>query len=202
MNIIILGDKYQKRMKSKGCVGLIKINKKNFLTQQYDILKNRFPDCTIVYIYGFDGKRFLSYVDKNNGQYENTIFVYNKDYDKYNSSYSLNLIANYLNDDSMILFGDSLISNKVLDKFKEKRGSQVFVDTKNKTKLGCIINNTKIENISYDLDNYLPDIYFISRQHIDIFRKLITDPNNYNNFVFEIINKMIDLNHTITPHFI
>jgi hypothetical protein len=76
------------------------------------------------------------------------------------------------------------------------------MDKENKTKLGCIINNGKIENISYDLDNYLSDIYFISKQHIDIFRKLINDPNNHNNFIFEILNKVIDLNQTIIPYYI
>jgi choline kinase len=202
MNIIILGDKYQKRMKSKGCVGLIKINKQNFLSHQYNVLRNRFPDSKIVYVYGFDNKRFASYVDKNHKSYQNMIFIHNKDFDKYNTSYSLSLVSDYLNEDCMILFGDSIIKTKEFSSFKQKRGSQVFMDKENKTKLGCIINNGKIENISYDLDNYLSDIYFISKQHIDIFRKLINDPNNHNNFIFEILNKVIDLNQTIIPYYI
>ena len=39
MNIIVLGDKFQKRMKSKGCVGLIKINNKSIIQLQHKTIK-------------------------------------------------------------------------------------------------------------------------------------------------------------------
>ena len=65
MNIIILGDKYQKRMKSRGCVGLIKYNNKNIISHQYKTLHSIFPNANIIYVYGFDNKRFISYINKN-----------------------------------------------------------------------------------------------------------------------------------------
>ena len=66
MNCIILGDKFQKGMKSKGCSALLKINKKlNVLNNQYSVLKEIIPNINITYVYGFDGKRLLEYYTNN-----------------------------------------------------------------------------------------------------------------------------------------
>lgn len=202
MNIIILGDKYQKRMKSRGCVGLIKFNNKNILTHQYKVLKTKFPNAHIVYVYGFDNKRFISYVNKNLLTYPNMTLVHNSNFDKYNSVYSLSLVSNFLNQDSLILFGDYIPKNHTFHNFKKTNESQVFINTKTKTKLGCIINNNSVENIAYDLDNCLSEIYFISKNQIEIFKSLITSPSHYNYFIFEIFNKMIDANQKIIPNYI
>lgn len=202
MNIIILGDKYQKRMKSKGCVGLIKLYNKNILTHQYKGLKTKFPNANIIYVYGFDNKRFVSYVNKNVLNYPNIKLIYNPNYDKYNNVYSLNLINDYLNQDCLILFGDYVIKNTTFTNFKRTNESQIFISSKTKTRLGCIINNNMIENISYDLDNYLSEIYFISKNQIEIFKSLVTNPAHHNYFIFEMLNKMIDINQKIIPYYI
>lgn len=201
MNIIILGDKYQKRMKSRGCVGLIKFNNKNILNHQYKTLKHKFPNANIIYIYGFDNKRLLSYINKNLFSYPHLSLVHNTNYDKYNNVYSLSLAYEYLNQDCLIMFGDHIIKHQTFDHFKYTNESQVFVNKKIKTKLGCIINSAKVENISYDLDNYLSEIYFISKAHIETFRNLISNPLYHNHFIFEILNKMIDSQIKIIPFY-
>lgn len=201
MNIIVLGDKYQKRMKSKGCVGLIKQNNQHTISHQYKVLKKYFPDANIVYVYGFDSKRLLSYIDKHHESYEDLVMIHNTNYDKHNYSYSLYLAQKYLNDDCMIIFGDHLIKSGTFNNFKPNLGSQAFINTKQKSKLGCIINNSQIDNISYDLDNYLCEIYFISKAHIKQLRSLVSNTTYHNCFIFELINKMIDLNHKIIPYF-
>ena len=202
MNIIILADKYQKRMKSRGCVGLIKYNNKNILFHQYKILNNIFPYANIVYVYGFDNKRLVSYINKNSLDYQNIKFIYNNLYEKYNNAYSLSLAKDYLNDDCLLLFGEHVIKNITFENFKITPQSQVFIDKKIKTRLGCIINNNLINNICYDLDNYLSEIYFISKNHVSAFQQFTTNPNHYNSFIFEIINKMIDSNYQFTPFII
>ena len=117
MNIIILGDKYQKRMKSRGCVGLIKLQNKNILHHQYKILTNKFALSKIVYIYGFDNKRLLSYLEKNNQAYSQLEFVHNNRYDQYNNAYSLSLVKEYLDDDLLIMFGDKILTANTFSKF-------------------------------------------------------------------------------------
>lgn len=201
MNIIILGDKYQKRMKSRGCVGLIKTNNKNILSNQYSILKKYFPYANIVYVYGFDNKKFLSYIEKNHSVYNDMVLIYNENYEKHNNVYSLNLVKDYLNTDCLILFGDHILKNSTFNNFKPTSKSQVFVSKKNKNKLGCIINDRyAIENISYDLENYLSEIYFISKDQIGIFKNLVDNPMYHNYFIFEILNKMIDQNQELIPN--
>lgn len=201
MNIIIVADKYQKRMKSKGCVGLIKYLNKNILSHQYQILQNVFPKSNIVYIYGFDNKRLINYIDKKKQkqEYKYLQLIYNSQYDTYNNAYSLYLAKNFLNDDCIIFFGDNIIKSSTFKDFKITQESQVFIDNNSKNKIGCIINNNQIYNISYDLDNILSEIYFISKSQITLFKNLISDNNNYNYFIFEIINKMIDLNQNFSP---
>jgi choline kinase len=199
MNIIIVADKYQKRMKSKGCVGLIKYLNKNILSHQYQILQNIFPKSNIVYIYGFDNKRLINYIDKKKQkqEYKYLQLIYNSQYDTYNNAYSLYLAKNFLNDDCIIFFGDNIIKSSTFKDFKITQESQVFIDNNSKNKIGCIINNNRIYNISYDLDNILSEIYFISKPQITLFKSLVS--NNHNYFIFEIINKMIDLNQNFSP---
>ena len=117
-------------------------------------------------------------------------------------SYSLSLTKDFLNDDCLILFGDLILSKKIFDKFINKNDSQIFISKQNKNRLGCIINDNKIENISYDLDNYLTDIYYLTKFHANMIQNLLTNKINYNCFIFEIINKLIDMNQNIKPLFL
>lgn len=202
MNIIILGDKYQKRMKSRGCVGLIKLQNKNMLHHQCKILINKFPLAKIIYVYGFDNKRLLSYLDKNNELYKQLIFIHNNMYDQYNNAYSLSLVKEYLDDDILIMFGDKVITNSTFNRFTYSKFSQIFIDNNPQSKLGCVIHNNRIENICYDLDNRLSEIYFISKDQTKELKTLVSNPTLHNCFIFELMNKMIDSNKIIIPHFI
>lgn len=202
MNFIILGDKFQKRMKSKGCVGLIKTNNKPILHQQYSVIKQTFPKSKIVYVYGFEGKKFLSFIDKNHDAYKDLIPVHNPEYDNKNTAYSLYLASKYLNDECIILFGDHILHKKSFTHFKPTQQSQIFINRKQKNKLGCIINHNKIENIAYDLDNYLSEIYYISKRHSTILKDSVNDMTNHNCFLFELINKIIDNNQDVVPRYV
>jgi hypothetical protein len=64
-----------------------------------------------------------------------------------------------------------------------------------------VINNSKIENIAYDLDNYLSEIYFLTKNHSIMIKDLLKNKINHNCFIFEIINKLIDMDQNISPLF-
>lgn len=201
MNFIILGDKFQKRMKSKGCVGLIKVNGKNILQHQHHTIKSYFPEAKIIYVCGFESKKILSFVSKNPILKNDLIMLNNKDYDKYNNAQSLSVASVFLNEDTTILFGDNILHKKVFAGFEPSRGSQIFINNKQKNKIGCIIRDNSIRNIAYDLDNCLSEIYFLSSFHSQTTNKLLMNSINHNCFVFEIINKLIDNNQIIKPFF-
>ena len=204
MNIIILGDKYQKRMKCQGCSGLLKYKEHNIIYNQYVTLLDSFIEANIIYVYGFDAKRLVAYIDNNNLFYNRIKLVYNPDYEKYNNCYNLNLVKEYLNDDTLITFGNQPLSKSTFNNFNKNHDDvKVFINNKTKNKLGCIITSESlVTNISYDLENYLSEIYFIPKSRIEIFKSFVNNPMYYNCFIFEIINKMIDQNIRVSPNYI
>jgi len=202
MNIIILGDKFQKRMKSKGCVGLLKTsNHQTILQNQLGIINTVFDNPTIAYVYGFDNKKFLSFISKHDHLLKNVNLIYNSEYDQYNYAHSLYLAKDYLDSDCLILFGDSNLSVRLFNKFDTSDGTQIFINKHTKNKLGCIINNKIIENISYDLDNYLYDIYYLSKDHASYMKTVLETNIVHNYFIFELINKLTVSNNCIVKPF-
>jgi choline kinase len=200
MNIIILGDKFQKRMKSRGCEGLIKINNKPILELQYKNIKKVFPEAKVIYVSGFESKKLLSYTQKHIESYADLVVIDNKEYDRYNYTYSLCLAKDYLDSNCLICFGDSMMNKGLFNKFSINNGSQVFIDKKHKSALGCIINDNNIENIAYDLDNYITNIYYLSKRDSMAVKDMSSRTQNYNSFIFEIINKLISSDQHIKPY--
>lgn len=198
MNFIILGDKFQKRMKSKGCIGLVQLNNKPIIEHQYKNIKKTYPSSQIIYVTGFESKKLTNYLDKNQEQYKDLIIVNNRYYDKYSYGYTLSLISQYLNTECFICLGDNPLKN-ILPKYGSKVQSKVFIDSQNKHNLGCIITDSVVENISYDLDNYLADVYYLTSEHSLILQKLVSNKRYYNCFLFELINSLIDQKQTFQP---
>lgn len=200
MNFIVVGDKYLKGMKSKGCAGLIKLDKSlSIFDYQYKTIKSYFPKSVITYIGGFEYKKLENFIHKN---YPDVRLIANNHYEIKNDAYSLSLIKNYIIDNTFIMFGYTILNKKILDKFDTNLGSRVFVIKNHQTPVGCIINNNKIENISFDLPNHIEDLYYIAKNDISIFYSLVSDARYHNHFVFELLNKMIDNYHiTIRPSF-
>lgn len=198
MNIIILADKFQKRMKSKGCVGLIKDKKNKALIQkQYNSIKSIFPQSKVAYVYGFDAKRMDTYIHKYCDSFPDITFVRNEHYNEYNTTYSLYLSKNFLNDDCCIAFGDTFFSKTIFKKFNQTRGSQVFISNNAQSTLGSVIKDDTIQNIAYDLDNKLSEIYFLQRNEALSLQNII-DTKEFNQyFLFELINKLIDHKHKL-----
>jgi CTP:phosphocholine cytidylyltransferase-like protein len=200
MNIIILGDKFQKRMKSKGCMGLFKIKNEYIIFQQYKAIKKIFPFAKIIYVYGFESKKLLAATFKNKRMLGDIDFVYNKDYNKYNYGNSLQIVKDTIVGNTIICFGDVLLPNLSFLKKNKEETSKVFVGSGG-SGLGCIINNSKIENIFYDLIHPIQDLYFICSKDTIILKKILDNksPEIKNMFIFEIINKMIDKNVNFKP---
>lgn len=199
MNFIILGDKYQKGMKSKGCAGLIRIDKHHNLFQyQYSVVKKYFPSASIVYIGGFESKKIETFIKKN---YSDVTYVNNEEYENLNDGYSIYLIKEILNKDTFIVFGYNLLDKKLFEKFNIKLGTQVVVTPNSQKQIGCIINNNKIDNISFDLPNYIDDIYYLSTKDSIVLQNMVSSIQYKNYFLFELINKLIDAGTEIRPFF-
>lgn len=201
MNFIIIADKFQKRMKSKGCVGLIKDKKnKTIIEKQHSIINKYFPKSKIIYVYGFDHKRLESFIAKQK-KLDDITYIYNSDFETYNTVYSLYLAQEYLDQDCCILFGDQILYKSIFNNFEPDIGSQVFINPDSHSDLGCVIQNNIIHNISYGLTNDLSEIYFLCKSEVLAIREMIQTQNLHQYFLFEIINKLIDKHHTIYCHY-
>ena len=197
MNCIILGDKYQKGMKSKGCAGLIKINKQtNILQNQLNVLTSVFGNVPITYIYGFDNKKFIDFIDKSD---INISLVFNEQYNKYNHIYSLSLVKDLFNQDTIIVDGYKILHKKIFKKFVTPDSSRIFINNEgNYDNVGCVLNNDgSIENFNFDLSNSLESIYYLDAHCAKAMLPYLSDARNYNHFIFEILNKLIDHGHSL-----
>ena len=189
MNIIILGDKYRKGNKNQGCIGLIKINKStNLLQQQYRSIKGSFDSANVYYVYGFEHKRFSLYIENNN---YDICYVYNQHYEKLNEGFSIASIINSLNGGALIIDGSNILSSKAFANFDSKV-SQVFIDKTNKSNIGCTINHNVVENIFYDLNIGVHNMFYISQKDLPILKNELENPKTHNMFLFEIMNNCIN----------
>lgn len=192
MNIIILGDKYQKGMKSKGCPALIRLSKNsNILQNQYSILTKQFPQSKIIYVAGFEFKKIQTFLTN---ELPDIVLINNDKYNDYNDSYALSLVENYLNSDTLIIFGYHILSNKMFSKFDKKNGSQVFISDDSNSTIGCVLDNNRIINISFNLPNTLNNIYYLNNQATEYMKNYTQNIDFRNYFIFEIINLLSDKN--------
>jgi choline kinase len=206
MNCIILGDKYSKGMKSKGCPALINLTKsKNTLRKQYESLKSIDRDINIAYVYGFDEKNFVKHIQTNLNLNIHTI--YNKNYETFNYGYSLLLAEKFLSGFTIIMDGYYIPSRKIISEIKKKISSKVFISAKDKliksSSIGCIVNkDSVVSNIGYGLNNSIEDIFLLSPSSSSTIKHIVSSSNIRNFFIFEIINKAIDTKEIFRPFYL
>ena len=196
MNFIILADKFQKGMKSKGAVGLLNINKQKMIEHQYQHIKKKYPHAKMIYVYGFDSKKIEAYSQENK---KKILYIHNSQYETKNYAYSLYMAKEYLNDECFITFGDTVFKSSIFKKFMNDK-SQIFINKSRKNELGCIIADEVISNISFGLTNYISDMYFLTKQTANLIQSVISDNRYHNYFIFELINKTIDEGQAFYPY--
>lgn len=194
MNILILGDKYEKGKKSQGSQALISYNSKlKYIDHQHNTLQEWFPKANIYYVYGLGDKKFLSYY--NNNKKLGTIgIVYNPEYEIKNDVYSVYLCKeNVLSEQLLIIYGNSSIKKNQIQKILKSQKSSIFRNPDNTiSDIGCVYQNNTVLNIAYDLDTKISNMYYICKKDMDYFKSAIYNHNHHNKFLFEIFNMMID----------
>lgn len=203
-NIVILGAKPIKGMKSIGTISSVPVyGHKSILDLQLHNLKRRFHTDNIVYVRGYMGDK-LSDIDHKEIKY-----VDNNHYSLKNNAYSLKLAAPYLKkyDSTLILFNKVLFHYKIFNYLTRNKDSKIIIDnsSKNFYKIGCNINSQTniVNNLFYGLDNKLCGIYFLRGRENDMLMETLESRNNLDNeFVFEIINSIIEQGGRFSPMFV
>ena len=187
MDVVILGDRFKKGNKTNGCVGLLPITKRiNLIQYQYRVIKQNFPSAKIYYIYGFDNKKFLSFIKTNH--LPDMIYVFNERYDSFNEGFSLNLVNKNMSGDTLIIADNYLALYKNFANFNREE-SRVFIDKTKSSNIGCIINHNVVENIFYDLEEKIYNMFYVSHKDIGILKNELANITSSNMFLFEIFNK-------------
>jgi hypothetical protein len=76
--------------------------------------------------------------------------------------------------------------------------SSVFIDDNEDSELGCVINENVVANIAYDLPIKINHkIFFFTKKDANKILEILDNPKNHNNFIFELINKIIDTDSKI-----
>jgi len=197
MHVIILGDRFKRGLKSKGCPGLIKIDDSfNIFDNQHLIITNRFPNSKILYVAGFDLKRMRAFLKK---RYPSVDIIKNEHYMNFSDSQSLGVAGDYLCDDLLIVSGYSLLNSATFKGFVVDEYSKIFTSDK-PSKLGCITQNSMVTNISFGLPHGVLDLYYISSRDVQHLKNLAINRKYGNHFLFELINNLIDHDVVVRQH--
>lgn len=201
MNCLILGDKYQNGMKSKGCPALIAINNKTkIFDHQYSILESIVDNLNIYYVYGFDSKKFIEFYKNSSIEFTK---IYNEQYNQYNQAFSLSLAQKILDrDDTLIIDGYQRLNKALIKKLINNTHSTIIVNKNSNhdsESVGCIINQDSVVSLSLDLNNQVQNIYYLNKQCSFNLSRLLDNKKYHNNFIFELLNKLIDQGNIIKP---
>lgn len=187
-DIIILGSKSYKGIKSYGCLSNIIINNRTLLDIQICNAKKSFRTSNIFYIGGdrcsyVQSKYKIDYIDNSNKEYNNL--------------FAISLVKEKLkhNNPLLIFFNKTFFYPNIFEDIT-KNSSYAWCDKNsgNDYRLGLSHNNEgQILNISYDLQPTGCGVYFLNKVDKDRLLAIIDDTEAIKNmFLFEGINKLID----------
>lgn len=177
-------------MKIYGPKSLIKINgKHSIISRQLKIVRNKFEEHEIIVVCGDE----LNAVRKGISDTTNIKFVHNENATTTNVVYSIGLgLQQATTEKILIVYGDLIFEKCCLDlSFKQ---STVVVTTRGmKTEeVGCICNNTKLENIFYQLPLKWAQISYFCGKELKYLKEISLDKRYSNWFGFEAINEIIN----------
>jgi len=200
VSIVLLSEKSGYRMKSYGPIPLLKIGKRCLIDLQIDAIKSAFSDFEIVLCSGFDANKIVKYVrDKHSNI--NIRIVENQLYENSNSCESLRLCLNNITSSRILIMNGELIFNPDVLSLIKFSSSFIISEQEPNTNLevGATVNERgTIENFCYGIDNTWSEILFInSRRMAEDLRRIISEPDYKNKFMFEGLNELIKSSHEI-----
>lgn len=189
ISIIIPAAGIGRRMKSYGCKSLLKINHKNLIDIQIDVIKDTIVDHEIILIVGFDGERLINQTP------DDIIKIENENYYSTNisRSISMGLRATKDNDYVLIILGDVIFNNEAIQNIDFTKSCIVISNDMEESEVGCNISNKEnLEYMMFDLSNKWGQILFLTGKELRLFKKIVSNRNNDRKFCFEIINEVLN----------
>lgn len=201
VSIILLTAFPDKKIKSVGNKALLKLNKDiTVIEYQIQCLNKIFKNPQIIVVGGFDGKRLQKHINAKK--------INNLTYIEHDIGSSSNIgesilygIQQSLNDRILIYNSNIILNKEVILKLKNiTDSSYILYSKKCYGDFGCTIQNNKLVNCFFDMDNRIYDYLYFSKEDCDKFKHLIyTTTNIQKYYLFEIINMCIENSIDIAP---
>ena len=204
ISVVILATLPDSGIKSLGSKSLLTFKGKYFIEHQLDAirqgLKNKKYDITIMS--GFDNQRMIKFLSPISKKHNIQIIKQNYD-NNLNFGGSLIKSMNYIKHPNVLSINYGLLfrSNIISAMTKQYNKNTVVVSNNHSynsnIKVGCYDQNHQIVNLFYNLGEkkYL-DINYWNKTTIDFIKKNISLKDNYNRFIFELINLLMGYNHS------
>jgi choline kinase len=187
--VIIPSAGFGRRMKSYGCKSLLNIKNEKLIDIQINLINKNLPNNEIILITGFDTERLM------NNSPNNIIKIENEKYYENNvvRSIDIGLRATKDNDHILIVFGDILFNEFVLENINFSESSIIISNHMSDNEVGCNINEKGyLEYMMFDLPNKWGHIVYLTAKELLLFKKLTWNKQSDKKFCFEIINEIIN----------
>lgn len=192
---IILADTPGYRMKSYGPTSLISFKDKKLIDIQIQSIANHFKNFEIILCCGFEIDKVYKHI-RNNYDTINIRLVENQLYNNSNMCESARIsLNNTTNSMVYILDGNLILTDELFsDRINE---SYVYIQDNSyeNFEVGININeNDDIEYFSYGGIKPWSEILFLhSKEMVDSFRKIVSNVEFKNKFIFEALNDLIKI---------
>jgi choline kinase len=190
LTIIIPSAGEGSRMKTHGAKSLIKLTPtQTILDYQVYLIRQIFPDSTIILISGYESNRVINRSPKN------IIHIENERHETTNVVRSIGIgLKATITDNVLIIYGD-LVCNKQTLSYPLEKKSVIFVDSSNtmtENEVGCNIVNGNIEWMVYDATNKWAQIIYLTGKELQLLKQICNDVAYEKTLGFEAINEIIN----------
>jgi hypothetical protein len=191
---ILISDTPGYRMKSYGPSSLINFKNKKLIDTQIESIRKAFKNYEIIICCGFDVEKVHKHI-RSHYHSLNIRIVENQLYNNSNTCESVRIALNNTTNSKIFIMDGNLFFSDNL--FKEKiNESHVYIESDEhceNLEVGININeNNLIEFFSYGGVNCWSEILFLhNKENIETFRKIISNVEFKNKFIFEALNEFI-----------
>lgn len=193
INALIISSEITKGMKSVGNRSMLNIvDNMKIIDQQIHYLKSVHKHINITIATGYEHERVSAYLNK---RYKNINILYNPEYKTTNEATNIAMYLQSKEDiDNLFIINGGILLKKhsILHNIFKQQCSKIFLlnGSKPNFSLGCN-KSANAEYIFYDLEQPWSECIFLTQNHIEICKNIISSNVVHQMFAFELINKLL-----------
>ena len=199
VTVVLLCENAGHRMKSYGPTPLAKIGSTTLIDLQIASIMRVIKNFELIICGGFEAEKVIKHI-RDRYKKISARFVENQIYNNSNSCESLRLcLNNTINDKILVCNGEIIIQDELLKTIDTRTSSLVYEEENDCFDIGITIDNRgEPQNLCYGMPNkWCEVVFFNNALIIEFTRKLISNLEYKNKFIFEAINDILKSKHKI-----